>query len=329
MLLSVARLQASLVTPCYRSEKLALTTMKLQELLEEINSIVAPLLSRGKVANYIPALACIDPMQFGIAVYTVDGETYSAGQAHTGFSIQSISKVLGLTLSIDYHGERLWQRVGLEPSGDPFNSLVQLEHERGVPRNPLINAGAILIADTLLEAYADPVAHMQALIERQTGNKPYLDTTVALSEKDTGFRNMAMANLMKSFGNLNHPVEQVVGVYFNQCSLVANCIELAQTFSFLANDGKQPVNNAVVVTPRRARRINALMLTCGTYDRAGEFAFEVGLPAKSGVGGGIVAVVPGKMAICAWSPGLDESGNSLAATEALRLFAERTGYSIF
>ena len=301
----------------------------LQDLLEQINASVTPLLAKGKVADYIPALACIDPNQFGMAVYTVDGNTYSTGQANTGFSIQSISKVLGLTLAIDFHGDSLWQRVGLEPSGDPFNSLVQLEHERGVPRNPLINAGAVLVADTLLEAHVDPVSTMQDLMERQTGNKPSIDENVAQSEKETGFRNMAMANLMKSFGNLNHPVDQVLGVYFKQCSLVANCTELAQAFSFLANDGKQPVTNDIVVSARRARRINALMLTCGTYDRAGQFAFEVGLPAKSGVGGGIVAIVPGKMAVCAWSPGLDESGNSLAATEALRLFAERTGYSIF
>lgn len=303
--------------------------MQLQELLDDITATVAPLLGQGKVANYIPALACVDPNQFAMAVHTIKGNSFSTGQAHTGFSIQSISKVLGLTLAIDAHGRTLWQRVGLEPSGDPFNSLVQLEHERGVPRNPLINAGAILIADTLLEAYANPVTHMQELIERQTGTKPTIDSDVAISEKATGFRNIAMANLMKSFGNLKHPVEEVLDVYFKQCSLVASCAELAQTFAFLAADGKQPVSNDIVVTPRRARRINALMLTCGTYDRAGEFAFEVGLPAKSGVGGGIVAIVPGEMAVCAWSPGLDKSGNSLAATEALRLFAERTGYSIF
>lgn len=303
--------------------------MQLQELLDDITTTVAPLLSKGKVADYIPALACIDPNQFGMAVHTIDGNSFSTGQAHTGFSIQSISKVLGLTLAIDAHGRSLWQRVGLEPSGDPFNSLVQLEHERGVPRNPLINAGAILIADTLLEAHADPLSQLQELMERQTGSKPCVDAEVAVSEKATGFRNMAMANLMKSFGNLKHPVDEVLDVYFKQCSLVASCAELAQSFAFLAADGKQPVSGEIVVTPRRARRINALMLTCGTYDRAGEFAFEVGLPAKSGVGGGIVAIVPGEMAVCAWSPGLNKSGNSLAATEALRLFAEHTGYSIF
>jgi len=173
------------------------------------------------------------------------------------------------------------------------------------------------------------VLHLQQLIERQTGHLPLIDTEVAHSEKETGYRNRAMASLMKSFGNLTHPVSEVLDVYFKQCSIVSTCTELAQSFAFLAAEGKQPLNGETVVSPRRARRINALMLTCGTYDRAGQFAFDVGLPAKSGVGGGIVAIVPGKMAICAWSPGLDESGNSLAATEALRLFTQRTGYSIF
>lgn len=303
--------------------------MTLQSIIDEIAASVAPLVGQGKVADYIPALACVDPHQFGLAIHTKEGQTYHTGDAQTAFSIQSISKVLGLTLAVDHHGRQLWQRVGLEPSGDPFNSLVQLEHEKGVPRNPLINAGAILVADTLLEAYDDPIERLLAFIEQQTGDAPSIDRNVAASEKATGFRNQAMANLMKSFGNLQHPVEQVLDVYFNQCSIVSTCVQLAQTFAFLACDGCQPVTRNQIVTPRRARRINALMLTCGTYDRAGEFAFEVGLPAKSGVGGGIVAVVPNQMAICAWSPALGDSGNSLAATEALRLFAQRTGLSIF
>ena len=303
--------------------------MQLQELIDDIATIVGPLMQQGKVADYIPALACIELEQFGMAVHTIEGEHFCTGQADTGFSIQSISKVLGLTLAIDHHGRKLWQRVGLEPSGDPFNSLVQLEHECGIPRNPLINAGAILVADMLLEAHADPVTELQDLIRQQTGTTPNIDAEVAASEKATGFRNEAMANLMKSFGNLKHPVDEVLDVYFRHCSIVTSCTELAKTFAFLANDGIQPVSGRNIVTARRARRINALMLTCGTYDRAGEFAFEVGLPAKSGVGGGIVAIVPGRMAVCAWSPGLGESGNSVAATEALRLFAERTGFSIF
>lgn len=303
--------------------------MSLQTIIDEIATTVAPLTGQGNVADYIPALACIDPNQFGMAVHTREGLTYQTGEATTAFSIQSISKVLGLTLAIEHKGSELWQRVGLEPSGDPFNSLVQIEHERGIPRNPLINAGAILVADTLLEAYEDPVSEILGFIETQTGKKPSVNKEVAASEKATGFRNQAMANLMKSFGNLHHPVEQVLDVYFNQCSITSNCVQLAQTFAFLACDGKQPISQKQIITPRRARRINALMLTCGTYDRAGEFAFEVGLPAKSGVGGGIVAIVPNQMAICAWSPGLSQSGNSLAASEALRLFAERTGMSIF
>ncbi|MFK7889332.1 MAG: glutaminase [Granulosicoccus sp.] len=305
------------------------SSLSLQELLTEIAESVKPLTGKGQVASYIPALARVNPEQFGMAVHTVDGQSFSTGDATTGFSIQSISKVLSLTLAIEHHGRKLWQRVGREPSGDPFNSLVQLEHERGVPRNPLINAGAILVADALLEAFDEPVEQLLTLIEQQTDERPLIDVDVAASEKATGFRNEAMANLMKSFGNLKHPVEDVLDVYFNQCSIVLNCEQLSKLFAFLANDGKQPLTDTSVISARRARRINALMLTCGTYDRAGEFAFEVGLPAKSGVGGGITAVVPGRMAICAWSPALGESGNSIAATEALRLFAERTGSSVF
>ena len=301
----------------------------LQDLIDGIAISVAPMIGQGKVADYIPALACINPGQFGMAVHTVDGHTYSTGDADTGFSIQSISKVLSLTLAIKHHGRQLWNRVGREPSGDPFNSLVQLEHERGIPRNPLINAGAILVADALLDAYDNPIDTLLKLIERQTGSRPAIDSEVAASEKATGFRNEAMANLMKSFGNLKHPVEDVLDVYFKQCSIVMNCVEMAQVFTFLANEGQQSGTGYPVVSARRARRINSLMLTCGTYDRAGEFAFEVGLPAKSGVGGGITAVVPGKMALCAWSPALGDSGNSIVATEALRLFAERTDCSVF
>lgn len=301
----------------------------LQTLLNEVALSIDPLIGKGEVADYIPGLACVNPEQFGMALHTIDGQSYSTGQSATGFSIQSISKVLSLTLAIEHYRDKLWQRVGREPSGDPFNSLVQLEHERGIPRNPLINAGAILVADSLLEAYSDPIEELLSLIQHITGKPAVIDTNVAASEKETGFRNEAMASLMKSFGNLKHPVDKVLDVYFRQCSIVMNCEELAALFTFLANDGKQPITYQQIISARRARRINALMLTCGTYDRAGEFAFEVGLPAKSGVGGGIVAVVPSHMAICAWSPGLGESGNSVAATEALRLFAERAKCSVF
>jgi len=303
--------------------------MTLQNLIDSTAASVAPLVGEGKVADYIPALASVDPQQFAMAVHTVDGQTYSTGHSDRGFSIQSVSKVLSLTLALKHHGKQLWRRVGMEPSGDPFNSLVQLEHECGVPRNPLINAGAILVADAMLDVYDDPIDAILSLIKQQTGSRPTIDAEVAASEKATGFRNEAMASLMKSFGNLKHPVADVLDVYFRQCSIVLNCEEMARVFAFLANDGNQPVTQQPVVSPRRARRINALMLTCGTYDRAGEFAYEVGLPAKSGVGGGIAAIVPGKMALCAWSPALSDSGNSVAATEALRLFAEQANCSVF
>ena len=213
--------------------------------------------------------------------------------------------------------------MGKEPSGDPFNSLFQLEFERGVPRNPLINAGAIVIADCLVSDREEARDDIRTFASDLCGASVDFDAVVAASERDTGHRNASLAHLMKSFDNLENPVEAVLDTYFHQCSLSMSCRELAIAFGFLADGG------GGVVSAGRARRINALMLTCGTYDRAGEFAFEVGLPAKSGVGGGIVAVVPGQGVIAVWSPGLGRSGNSVAGVEALRRFVARTGWSVF
>ena len=297
--------------------------MELDEVIRRVCDDVAPLVGTGKVADYIPALACVSPERFGIAVRTVDGRCEVAGDADERFSVQSISKVLTLTLALADRGDALWERVGKEPSGDPFNSLFQLEFERGVPRNPLINAGAIVVADCLVSDRPDARGDVRDFASELCGTAVDFDPRVAASERDTGHRNAALAQLMKSFGNLENPVEAVLDTYFHQCSLAMSCRELATAFGFLADGGAQ------VVSPERARRINALMLTCGTYDRAGEFAFEVGLPAKSGVGGGIVAVVPGRGVIAVWSPALGASGNSVAGVEALRRFVARTAWSVF
>ena len=288
--------------------------------------------ARGQVATYIPELANVDPARFGLAVIDLDGTTHLGGNADLPFSIQSISKVFTLTLALGRVGDRLWRKVGREPSGNPFNSIVQLEREMGVPRNPFINAGAIAVTDVILsgrqprETLGEILRFLQFLAEDDT---IHIDQNVAASEKRTGFRNAALANYMKSFGVVDNPVDFTLGVYFHHCAIAMSCRQLARAGLFLANNGRNPVNGHSVISSERARRINALMLTCGHYDGSGEFAYRVGLPGKSGVGGGILAVAPGRASVAVWSPGLDETGNSHLGRIALEELARRTGWSIF
>ena len=305
------------------------TDVDFQAILDDIDAQIQPLLgSGGKVASYIPALARISPHQFGIALRTCDGREAAAGDSATPFSIQSMSKVFSLTLAMRFLGDALWQRIGREPSGSPFNSLVQLETERGIPRNPFINAGAIAVADRLL-SHGDAKAEILALLSGLCGEAVSFDAEVAQSEADTGFRNTALANFMKGFGTLDNDTGRVLDVYFNQCAIRMNCVQVARAAGYLCRDGAHPYGGAQVVSEAHARRINALMLTCGTYDAAGEFAFCIGLPCKSGVGGGIVAVVPDTLSLCVWSPALDATGNSQLGRKALELFVAHTGMSVF
>ncbi|WP_460451695.1 glutaminase [Alsobacter sp. SYSU BS001988] len=287
---------------------------------------------RGVVASYIPELARVDPGAFGMAVIDAEGNLFEGGDSDTAFSIQSISKVFTLTLALGMIGDMLWRRVGREPSGTPFNSIVQLESERGIPRNPFINAGAIAVTDVILsghkprEALGEILRFMRFLTDDPS---IVIDEAVAASEQRTGFRNRALANYMKSFGVLDNPVDYTLGVYFHHCAIAMSCRQLAAAGRFLAHLGRSPVTGHAVVRPERARRINALMLTCGHYDGSGEFAYRVGLPGKSGVGGGILAVAPGKASIAVWSPGLDVSGNSHLGRIALETLTRRMGWSIF
>lgn len=303
--------------------------MDFQLVLDQINAELRPLLGQeGQVARYIPALARVSPLQFGIALRTCAGEVAQAGDSAVPFSIQSVSKVFSLTLAIKALGEALWARIGREPSGTPFNSLVQLETERGIPRNPFINAGAIAVADRLV-SLGDGKAELLALLSRLCGEPVQIDAEVARSEADTGFRNTALANFMKGFGTLDNDIATVLDVYFNQCAIAMTCEQLACAAGYLCRDGRHPLAGTPVLSPAQARRVNALMLTCGTYDAAGEFAFRIGLPCKSGVGGGIVAVVPDHLTLCVWSPALDATGNSLLGRQALELFVTKTGLSVF
>lgn len=287
---------------------------------------------RGEVARYIPELARVDAGQFGLAVIAADGTMAAAGDCDVPFSIQSISKVFTLTLALGMVGDRLWQRVGREPSGSPFNSVVQLEYERGIPRNPFINAGAIAVTDLILsrhqprEALGEILRFMQFLAQDTSIT---IDEAVAASEQRTGFRNVALANYMKSFGVIDNPVDYTLGVYFHHCAISMTCRQLAVAGRFLAHSGRYPSTGLSVVQAERAKRINAVMLTCGHYDGSGEFAYRVGLPGKSGVGGGILAVAPGKASIAVWSPGLDAAGNSHLGRIALERLTKRLGWSIF
>ena len=304
----------------------------LQALVDDIAARMRRETERGKPASYIPQLASGDPRRFGLCVVPLEGPAATAGEADAAFSIQSISKVFTLTLALNTVGAKLWRRVGREPSGDPFNSIVQLESETGRPRNPFINAGAILVADVLLTGRrrAETVAEILAFMRRVAGDDAIaIDHSVAKSEAETGFRNAALANFMKADGNLRCAAQRVLDVYFNQCAIAMSCRQLAMAGRYLANGGATPDDPEPVVTPDRARRIAALMLTCGHYDASGEFAFRVGIPAKSGVGGGILGVVPGVASIAAWCPGLDETGNSLIASRAFEALAAETGWSVF
>ena len=228
------------------------------------------------------------------------------------------------------HGDSLWESVGKEPSGNPFNSLIQLEHEHGIPRNPFINAGALVITDKLVSLHKKPKNAILDFVRKVADNEDiYFDKVVAESEKNEASRNLALAHFMQSFGNIQNDVDGLVDVYCHHCALSMNCIDLAKSFLFLANHGVNPFNGEKLLSRSQSKRLNALMLTCGCYDESGDFAFRVGLPGKSGVGGGIVAIIPGELAIAVWSPELNDYGNSLVGVETLERFTTKADTSIF
>lgn len=303
--------------------------LSFQAILETIYKDALNAEDKGKVPTYIPELANIDINSFGIHLRTFDGKDYGIGDFNKKFSIQSISKVLALSKAISLVNGTVWKRIDVEPSGHPFNQLALLEIENGKPRNPLINSGAIVIADILISNLKNPKEDFLNYIRELTGdNDVNYNLTVANSEKNTGFKNIAAANLLKSFKNLDNSVDEVLDFYFHQCSIEMTCSQLTKAFYFLANKGVSMYNKNII-SESQAKRINAIMLTCGFYDEAGEFAFEVGLPGKSGVGGGIVALLPNNFVITTWSPGLNLKGNSQLGMLALEQFTTKTKLSIF
>lgn len=301
--------------------------MDFAALLDRIADDVAPEIGRGAVADYIPALARVEPRQFGMAIAEVDGAVHGVGDWRRPFSIQSMSKVFTLALVLA-HDDGVWTRVGREPSGGPFNSLVQLEHEDGIPRNPFINAGALVVTDELAH-HGDAAGTLLRFLRTESGHPDIdVDSEVAASEAEHADRNRALAYFMASYRNMRNPVPAVLDQYVRQCSIAMSCHDVARSAVFLARHGIRN-DGSRLLGLSAAKRVNAVMLTCGTYDAAGEFAYRVGLPGKSGVGGGIVAIVPGRCAVCVWSPGLDARGNSVAGVAALDRFTTLTGWSIF
>lgn len=303
--------------------------MDYQNILEKIYNEIVPYSHEGKQADYIPALAKVNPDQFGICLETVSGEVYSHKQADTRFSIQSIAKVFALAMALSLKGEELWKKVGKEPSGTAFNSLVQLEIEKGIPRNPFINAGAIVIADVLLSELSDAENEFINFIRALCGDDSIdYNMEVAASEREHGYLNAAIVNLLKYHGTIKNDIETVLMFYFKMCSVEMSCRELAKAFLAFTNHSVFEYAG-YKLSRSRIKRLNAVMQTCGFYDEAGEFSYLVGLPGKSGVGGGIIAVYPHRYSVAVWSPRLNTKGNSVMGMKALELLTTYTEESIF
>ena len=304
--------------------------MDYQQILEKIYQAIQPYAKQGKQADYIPALAKVNPDQFGMCIHTIYGEIYSIEQSDVRFSIQSISKVFALAMCLSLKGNDLWKRVGKEPSGTAFNSLIQLEVEKGIPRNPFINAGAIVMTDILVSHLEHPDEDFLAFVRSVSGNDTIdYNEEVALSEREKGYLNAAIANLLKYHGTIENDIERVLRFYFLMCSVEMSCRELSLAFLAFANHRKKFNYAGVKLTSSQVKRINAIMQVCGFYDEAGEFSYLVGLPGKSGVGGGIVAIYPLQYSVAVWSPRLNSKGNSVMGIKALELLTTETEESIF
>jgi glutaminase len=304
--------------------------MNYSHLLQPIFDRVRNMHDDGHVTQYIPQLAAVDPEKFGVHLRQLQGDVVGLGDFNEKFSIQSIVKVLALTLAFRECGESLWQRVGVEPSGNPFNSLWQLEYESGIPRNPLINSGALVICDVLCSLYEDPLDAFIRFVHQLAGaDSIQSNPDVGLTERSIGYRNTALINMMKASGNIENDIDLVLDLYYRQCAIEMSCAELSQTFLLFANHGKLLATGEQFITTSMAKRINAIMQTCGFYDEAGEYTFRVGLPGKSGIGGGIVAVHPGKYAVAVWSPRLNGKGNSVKGMQLLEELTTESGSSIF
>jgi glutaminase len=304
--------------------------MDYSEILEEIYDEVQPLLKKGKVASYIPELKRVNKEQFGMAVCTNEGDEYIIGCADKYLSIQSVSKVFTFAMAYKEFGQRIWKRVGKEPSGTKFNSLILLENENGIPRNPFINPGAIVIADMLYRKYRYPMNEVLKFVRELSGN-PNITFNTATRNSELKYANLnySLAYFMKAHKNIKSDVHKLIDFYTSHCAIEMTCVDLARSFRLFCQDGKNPWNGRKILTESQSKHINAVMMTCGLYNSVGDFAYRVGMPAKSGVGGAVVGVIPDKFSVAVWAPGLDKNGNSIAGVKALELFTDKTGFSIY
>ena len=276
-----------------------------QEIYRELQSVE----DEGHVADYIPELAQVDPDQFGVFLVTIDGEKHPFGDAEKRFSIQSIAKVFSFVLAYSRVKSDIWERMDLEPAGTPFNSLVQLEYDKGIPRNPFVNAGAIVVCDILVSELTSPIDEILSFIHELTPHRSIqFNPRVAQSEKETGFRNYALVNLMKSFKNIHNDIDPVMDLYFQLCSIEMSCRELAEAFLFLANNGVVPYSGQRILSPSRTKRTNALMQTCGFYDEAGQFTFKVACRAKAAWAAVSWRCIPSATASQSGAPGSTRKG---------------------
>jgi len=285
--------------------------------------------AQGRVATYIPELGKADPSDIGICVYTKDGQKISAGDTTKRFSIQSISKIISLAIALEAYGaDKVFENVGMEPSGDAFNSLLKLENADGTPYNPLINAGALVISSYMVQMYT-----FEEVLEnvRRLCMDPdiVLDIKVCHSEMSNLSRNRAIAYLLESKGVLHADVEKTLDFYVKMCSLSVNAESLANLGLVLAQGGIHPVTGERLLKEKTVRIVNTIMMTCGMYDGSGEFAVRVGIPSKSGVGGGIISVVDGEVGIGIYGPSLDEKGNSIAGTAMLEYISQKMDFHMF
>lgn len=304
--------------------------MSYKQILQDIYNETQEFANLGEPASYIPELLKVDPNQYGICLKSLDGKSYSVGDSTVPFAIQSIAKVFSLAMAFHLKGESLWKRVGVEPSGSAFNSVIQLEIEKGIPRNPLINAGALVVSDILLSELDYPEEEFLKFVQALCNDHDIrYNESMAVSERENGFLNAAISNMLKYYGNIENDIERVLRFYFRQCSLTMNCEQLAASFLPFANHTQKFEYQNTKLTSSQVKRINAVMQTCGFYDEAGEFSFKVGLPGKSGVGGGIVAIYPRRYSIAVWSPRLNKKGNSVMGLKALESLTTKTEESIF
>ncbi|MEU3463845.1 glutaminase A [Streptomyces sp. NPDC006733] len=305
--------------------------MDLREMVDEAYGAGLRLVGSGQQARGVPQLAAVPLDRLGVALATVDGEVIGAGDCREPFSVQSLSKVFSLALALAHEGESLWKGVRRQPSSLRYDALVQLDVDHGVPRNPFVNAGALVVVDRLMAAHRTrSAAAVLELLRAESGNPAIrIDPRVAESERGASHRNAAAALLMASHGRLEHEAAELLDQYVDQCAIAASCVDVAQAGLFLARGGRRARGRPPLLPARQVRRLNAVVLTCGTYGAAGDVACEVGAPVKSGIGGGVLAVFPGHGTVCAWSPGLDEAGNSVAGMAVVEEVADATGWSVF